>query len=693
MPELQSGEKQNDTLQHLGVLPPGTMLQSFEVVSVLGHGGFGVTYRAYDTKLHRDVAIKEYLPTALALRHDGLTVLPRSTDLGEDFVWGRERFLDEARILAKLENAPAVVRVIDFLEANGTAYMVMALVKGDTLERLLRRNGMTPEQIEGLVAPLVEGLRQVHANGFLHRDIKPANILLDEVGQPTLIDFGASRAAMADRTTAMTAIFTPGYAAAEQFTSGKQGPWTDIYGLCATFHHAITGKTPPSAFERVLDDAYEPLSQLRPPGFSTGFLAAIDAGLAVRAGDRPQTMDAWQALVGGAPGPLRSSTADATVLVSRPSPETKPPIPAKRRPLLWAGAAAVALAMAMAGGGAYVATQRPSGPDPATIAATEAQKARDSAAASDAARLKAEEDLAKLRSDEEARAKEAADAEQRRKIEEQIRQKIAAEQAQAEQKAAAEAAAKQKAAEAEAAAKRVAEEADKKSAEAAETALHLSTVDRQHLQIALTASGFNTNGSDGAFGPHTRDMIAAWQKSRNLAATGFLTSAQEQALLNENAAVLRKYDDDQKAAESAKTQATAAAPAPAPATPAPRAAPTFSSRVDTDPTGRNYKVLVKSGMDIKITQHGQWKECTQLAVPTAALVTPPANGEVSFRTQMLPHDGCPDPIEFLTVHYRSKPGYVGPDSFSYTRTGASTNSRNRSGGADGVRQVTIDVKP
>ena len=691
MPEFPSGEKQGETLQHLGVLPAGTMLQSFEVVSVLGHGGFGVTYQAYDTKLHRDVAIKEYLPTALALRHDGLSVLPRSTDLGEDFVWGRERFLDEARILAKLENAPAVVRVIDFLEANGTAYMVMALVKGDTLERRLRRNGMTPQQIERLVAPLVDGLRQVHANGFLHRDIKPANILLDEAGQPTLIDFGASRAAMADRTTAMTAIFTPGYAAAEQFTSGKQGPWTDIYGLCATLHHAITGKTPPSAFERVLEDAYEPLSQRRPAGFSPSLVAAIDAGLAVRAGDRPQTMDAWRALVEDAPAPtVRLSTGDATVLVSRPAPETRP-VPAKRRPLQLAGAAAVALAIA--GGGAYVATQRPSGPDPAQMAAAEAQKARDAAAASEDARRKAEEDLAKLRSDEEARAREVADAEQRRKIEEEVRQKLAAEQAAAEQKAAAEAAAKQKAAEADAAAKRAAAEADKKTAEAAETALRLSTVDRQHLQIALTANGFNTNGSDGAFGPHTRDMIAAWQKSRNLAATGFLTSTQEQALLTENAAILRKYDDDQKAAESAKTQAAIAAPAPAPAAPAPRAAPTFTSRVDTDPTGRNYKVIVKSGMDIKITQHGQWKECTQIAVPTASLVTPPANGEVSFRTQMLPHDGCPDPIEFLTVHYRSKPGYVGPDSFSYMRTGASTNSRNRPAGTDGVRQVTIDVKP
>ena len=124
-----------------------------------------------------------------------------------------------------------------------------------------------------------DGLEQVHSTGFLHRDIKPANILLDAEGKPTLIDFGASRAAMAGRTTAMTAIFTPGYAASEQMTSARQGPWTDIYGLSATLYHAITGQAPPSAFDRLLDDSYQPLSKLAPPGLPAGICAGIDAGL------------------------------------------------------------------------------------------------------------------------------------------------------------------------------------------------------------------------------------------------------------------------------------------------------------------------------------------------------------------------------------------------------------------------------
>jgi len=184
---------------------------------------------------------------------------------------------------------PAVVRVIDFLEANGTAYMVMALARGETLDLRLRRDGpMPPAGVERMLFLLLDGLEQVHQAGFLHRDIKPANIIIGAEGAPTLIDFGAARATMAERTAAMTAIFTPGYAAAEQFTSAKQGPWTDIYGLSATVYHAITGSPPPSAFGRMLDDTYEPLGALPPSGFSPRVLAAIDSGLAVSSWDEEQ---------------------------------------------------------------------------------------------------------------------------------------------------------------------------------------------------------------------------------------------------------------------------------------------------------------------------------------------------------------------------------------------------------------------
>ena len=309
-----------------GTLPPGTRLRNYELISVLGQGAFGITYLARDTLLGRELAVKEYLPTSLALREGGTTVVPRSTQLAEDFVWGRERFLDEARTLVTLEGVPAVVRVYDYLEANGTAYMVMALARGETLEQRLKRDGSLPAPIvERLLDRLLEGLEQVHTTGFLHRDIKPANIILDAKNNPTLIDFGASRASMAGRTSAMTAVFTPRYAAAEQHTSDEQGPWTDIYGLAVTLYYAVAGRTPPTAMERILNDRYEPLTELQPAGFPHGMLKGIDAGLAVRASDRPQSIAAWRDSF--AADAERSDDATVVDLRTRRAPE--PAVPAR----------------------------------------------------------------------------------------------------------------------------------------------------------------------------------------------------------------------------------------------------------------------------------------------------------------------------------------------------------------------------
>ena len=307
-----------------GTLPAGTRLRNYELISVLGHGGFGITYYARDTTLGREVAVKEYLPTSLALRENGTTVVPRSTQLAEDFIWGRERFLEEARILATLEGVPSIVRVYDFLEANGTAYMVMGLARGETLEQRLKRDKQLPAAIiERLLDRLLDGLEEVHKAGFLHRDIKPANIILDAKDNPTLIDFGASRAAMADRTAALTAIFTPRYAAAEQLTSDKQGPWTDIYSVSATLYHAITGRPPPSSLERALNDTYEPLAGLSLAGFSAGTLQRIDAGLALRAKDRPQSIAIWRDGPSSTEAPDGDGDATVVARVKRsPAPET-----------------------------------------------------------------------------------------------------------------------------------------------------------------------------------------------------------------------------------------------------------------------------------------------------------------------------------------------------------------------------------
>ena len=283
-------------------LPAGTLIGRYQVASVLGQGGFGITYLARDTQLDRDVAIKEYLPAALAVRPDGSSVLPRSTEVADDFGWGRSRFIEEGRTLANLHEAPSIVKVFDFLEANGTAYIVMEQLRGRTLEDRVKAEGpLPPAGLQAILGPLLAGLHKVHETGFLHRDIKPSNIMLGADGKPTLIDFGAARAAMADRTKTMTAIFTPGYAAPEQFTSAKQGPWTDIYGLSATLHYAITGSAPPSAFDRLMEDTYQPLAGAAPQGFDVRLLLGIDAGLSLALEQRPPSVAAWRTLLGDQP--------------------------------------------------------------------------------------------------------------------------------------------------------------------------------------------------------------------------------------------------------------------------------------------------------------------------------------------------------------------------------------------------------
>lgn len=330
-----------------GALPAGTRLRGYELLSILGQGAFGITYRAHDTVLDRDVAIKEYLPVSLAVREDRATVMARSASLEGEFAWGRDRFLDEARTLAKLGQAPAIVHVHDFLEANGTAYMIVALVEGETWsERLSRNERLDQATIGRVLDRLLDGLEVVHATGFLHRDIKPANIILDRVNSPTLIDFGAARMALAGRTATLTAIFTPGYAAPEQFTSSRQGPWTDIYGLSATLYCAITGKPPPNAFDRLQNDTYEPLGQLRPPGFSSSFLAAIDAGLAVPISRRPQSVAEWRELLRRQSSVPANDEATIVMAGPRPAPKRRE---RSRRGYWILGMALVVLAAALVG--------------------------------------------------------------------------------------------------------------------------------------------------------------------------------------------------------------------------------------------------------------------------------------------------------------------------------------------------------
>ncbi len=255
-----------DSYQH--ALPDGTRIENYEINGVLGLGGFGITYIAFDHSLQRDVAIKEYLPDGLALRSsDGNTLTPVTKDSIKDFEYGLGRFLDEARTLARF-NDPNIVRVTRYIKTNGTAYLVMDYEQGESLATYLKKTAALPEEetVRALLIPILRGLKNVHAQNFLHRDIKPANIFLRKEGPPLLLDFGAARQALNNQTQALTKMVTPGYAPLEQYHSAeKQGPWSDIYGLGTTMLHCVSGYPPPSATERIAaiyDDSADPIDEV-----------------------------------------------------------------------------------------------------------------------------------------------------------------------------------------------------------------------------------------------------------------------------------------------------------------------------------------------------------------------------------------------------------------------------------------------
>jgi serine/threonine protein kinase len=287
------------TSDNVQALPLGTMLGDYRLDAVIGHGGFGITYRAFDSQLAKVVAIKEYLPIEFAVRQ-GEKVVARGGRFAEDFAWGRERFLDEARALARFRH-PHIVPVLRFLVANGTAYTVMEFEDGRSLGELLRATDrpLPPNEVRRLAEGLLLGLGAVHAQGFLHRDIKPSNIIIRRDGVPILIDFGAARQAMGNRTRTLTSVLTPQYAPIEQYAAeGKQGPWSDIYSSAAVLHHAIVGAPPPEAVSRVGKDSYRPLAESQVGGFDKAFLAAIDAALAFAPEQRPQSVADWSKLFG-----------------------------------------------------------------------------------------------------------------------------------------------------------------------------------------------------------------------------------------------------------------------------------------------------------------------------------------------------------------------------------------------------------
>ena len=279
-------------------LPPGTILQEkYLIGKVLGQGGFGITYLAWDINLNLKLAIKEYFPQELAIRAAGHSqVSAYSGGQGNQYVYGLDKFLQEARTLAQFEGHPNIVSVRDFFKANGTAYFVMSYVEGITLQKYLADVGgkLPVNQAFGIIMPVLDALKEVHSVKVLHRDISPDNIFINRKGQIILLDFGAARQAIGEKGRSLSIILKPGYAPEEQYrTKGEQGPWTDIYAVAATIYHLVTAKQPPEALERLVDDTLVRPTEL---GAELGEKEenALLKALAVRAPERYQTIEEFQ---------------------------------------------------------------------------------------------------------------------------------------------------------------------------------------------------------------------------------------------------------------------------------------------------------------------------------------------------------------------------------------------------------------
>ncbi|NCF30091.1 MAG: protein kinase, partial [Gammaproteobacteria bacterium] len=224
---------QESSLRSRKSLPKGHELLSYKIESVLGAGGFGITYLATDTNLNRAVAIKEYFPEQLAQRDDDGNIDATSEAESKAFVWGRERFLKEGQILARFSN-PNIVSVLDFFELHNTSYMVMEYESGESLKSVIHEGRRLSEaDVLEILLPLLRSLARFHNEGFIHRDIKPANILIRRDGTPVLLDFGSARQTVSGERLSLTSLVSPGYAPVEQYSDkgAHQGPWTDIYAL------------------------------------------------------------------------------------------------------------------------------------------------------------------------------------------------------------------------------------------------------------------------------------------------------------------------------------------------------------------------------------------------------------------------------------------------------------------------------
>ena len=333
-------EKQNEFHQ----LQIGTVLQDKYIVGrVLGQGGFGITYLCWNRYLERKVAIKEYYPSFLVERHTGFStkVTCKTERMAESFAENRMRFLREAKLLAKLQDAPQIVSILDFFEANDTAYIVMEYLQGSDLKSYVRKKGghLTPKETFSIMRPVMAALAQVHEAGLVHRDISPDNIMLQPDGSVKLMDFGAARSVNnpevdKELTQATQAIVKHGFAPIEQYSAkGSIGPWTDEYALCATMYYCMTGDAPESVHDRIDDDRDIDWDGVE--GLTEKQRQILRKGMEIRAKDRYRSIRE-----------LMAALFEQTVVIPQPPEPPQPPkTPAKgnRKGILILGAIACAI--------------------------------------------------------------------------------------------------------------------------------------------------------------------------------------------------------------------------------------------------------------------------------------------------------------------------------------------------------------
>ena len=284
------------------VLPEGHILHGYKITGLLGRGGFGTTYRAKDTTLDKDVAIKEYYPHDICVRQNDFSVRPITQKYEEEYYVGLDRFIQEARNISRFEH-PNIARVHTLFEENNAGYMVMKYEKGQNIKEIRESRQFSENELLKIVSHILGALELLHSNDFIHRDIKPENIIIRDDGTPVLIDFGSARDAQGQTEKNLTCLVSPGYAPIEQYVgdvkNDRQGACADIYSFSATLYYAVSGISPSVAINRgdsILQtnrDTYVPIELIAKNQYSKKFLKAIDKGLAFKQKDRPQSVAEW----------------------------------------------------------------------------------------------------------------------------------------------------------------------------------------------------------------------------------------------------------------------------------------------------------------------------------------------------------------------------------------------------------------